>query len=301
MNLCDINTVKRLMSKYATGTKKGFGQNFLINEEIPYNIANESYSYHSMKNKASKKAVIEIGPGLGSLTSELCRLYDKVVAVEIDKTLIPILGETLGEFSNVEVINEDFLKLNLDEFLEKNLGECTISVCANLPYYITTPIIMALLENARRENGTSKFTSITVMVQKEVANRLCADSKSSDYGAITASINYYGEAKKLFDVSPDNFLPAPKVTSSVVRIELYDEPKYKVKSEYMLSRVIAGAFAQRRKTLLNSLSSSFAELSKEQIAKIIEGIGFDINIRGERLSISDFCTLSDEFSKVLNK
>ena len=301
MNLCDINTVKRLMSKYATGTKKGFGQNFLINEEIPYNIANESYSYHSMKNKALKKAVIEIGPGIGSLTSELCRLYDKVVAVEIDKTLIPILGETLGEFSNVEVINEDFLKLNLDEFLEKNLGECTISVCANLPYYITTPIIMALLENARRENGTSKFTSITVMVQKEVANRLCADSKSSDYGAITASINYYGEAKKLFDVSPDNFLPAPKVTSSVVRIELYDEPKYKVKSEYMLSRVIAGAFAQRRKTLLNSLSSSFAELSKEQIAKIIEGIGFDINIRGERLSISDFCTLSDEFSKVLNK
>lgn len=301
MNLCDINTVKRLMSKYDTGTKKGFGQNFLINEEVPYNIANESYNYHAAKDKAGKRAVIEIGPGIGSLTSELCRLYDKVIAVEIDKTLIPILGETLAEFDNVEVINEDFLKINLNEFLEKNLVECTISVCANLPYYITTPIIMALLENARKENGASKFTSITVMVQKEVALRLCADSKSSDYGAITASINYYGVAKKLFDVTPDNFLPAPKVTSSVVRIELYDEPKYSVESEKMLSRVIAGAFAQRRKTLLNSLLSSFGELSKEEIAKIIENLGFDINIRGERLSISDFCRLSDEFSKVLNK
>ena len=228
MNLCDINTVKRLMSKYDTGTKKGFGQNFLINEEVPYNIANESFNYHAFKNKDTKKAVIEIGPGIGSLTQELCQRYDKVIAVEIDKTLIPILGETLAEFDNVEVINEDFLKINLDELLEKNLEECTISVCANLPYYITTPIIMALLENARKENGASKFTSITVMVQKEVALRLCANSKSSDYGAITASINYYGEAKKLFDVSPDNFLPAPKVTSSVGIIELYDEPKYKV-------------------------------------------------------------------------
>ncbi|MBO5338822.1 MAG: ribosomal RNA small subunit methyltransferase A [Clostridia bacterium] len=301
MNLCDISTVKRLMSKYGTGTKKGFGQNFLINEEVPYSIAEASYSYHKSKYPNGKIAALEIGPGIGSLTSELCRAYDKVVAVEIDKTLIPILGETLAEFDNVTVVNEDFLKLELDSFLEKNLGECTISVCANLPYYITTPIIMALLENARRQNGASKFTSITVMVQKEVASRLCATPKDSDYGAITASINYYGEAKKLFDVTPDNFLPAPKVTSSVVRIELYDEPKYKVESEKMLHRVIAGAFAQRRKTLLNSLSSSFSELSKDEIAEIIVRLGFDINIRGERLSIEDFCSLSDEFTKVINK
>ena len=301
MNLCDISTVKRLMSKYGTGTKKGFGQNFLINEEVPYSIAEASYSYHKSKYPNGKIAALEIGPGIGSLTSELCRAYDKVVAVEIDKTLIPILGETLAEFDNVTVVNEEFLKLELDSFLEKNLGECTISVCANLPYYITTPIIMALLENARRQNGASKFTSITVMVQKEVASRLCATPKDSDYGAITASINYYGEAKKLFDVTPDNFLPAPKVTSSVVRIELYDEPKYKVESEKMLHRVIAGAFAQRRKTLLNSLSSSFSELSKDEIAEIIVRLGFDINIRGERLSIEDFCSLSDEFTKVINK
>lgn len=301
MNLCDISTVKRLMSKYGTGTKKGFGQNFLINEEVPYSIAEASYSYHKSKYPSGKIAALEIGPGIGSLTYELCRAYDKVVAVEIDKTLIPILGETLGEFDNVTVINEDFLKLELDSFLEKNLGECTISVCANLPYYITTPIIMALLENARRQNGACKFTSITVMVQKEVASRLCATPKDSDYGAITASINYYGEAKKLFDVTPDNFLPAPKVTSSVVRIELYDEPKYKVQSEKMLHRVIAGAFAQRRKTLLNSLSSSFSELTKDKIAEVILALGFDISIRGERLSIEDFCSLSDEFTKVINK
>ena len=301
MNLCDISTVKRLMSKYGTGTKKGFGQNFLINEEVPYSIAEASYSYHKSKYPNGKIAALEIGPGIGSLTSELCRAYDKVVAVEIDKTLIPILGETLGEFDNVTVVNEDFLKLELDSFLEKNLGECTISVCANLPYYITTPIIMALLENARGQNGASKFTSITVMVQREVASRLCATPKDSDYGAITASINYYGVARKLFDVTPDNFLPAPKVTSSVVRIELYDEPKYKVESEKMLHRVIAGAFAQRRKTLLNSLSSSFSELTKDKIAEIIVNLGFDINIRGERLSIADFCSLSDEFIKVINK
>lgn len=295
MNLCDINVVKRLMSKYQTGTKKGFGQNFLINKDVPYNIASESISYHKEKCGDMRNAVIEIGPGIGSLTSELCQVYDRVFAIEIDKTLIPILAETLNEYDNVTVINEDFLKINLDEFIEKNLGECTISVCANLPYYITTPIIMALLEKARNSDGTSKLTSITVMVQKEVALRLCADETKSDYGAITASINYYGEAKRLFDVTPDSFLPAPKVTSSVVRIELYPEPKYKVQSEDMLFKVISGAFSLRRKTLLNSLSSSFGNITKDKISEIITRLGFDSTIRGERLSIGDFCRLADEF------
>jgi 16S rRNA (adenine1518-N6/adenine1519-N6)-dimethyltransferase len=237
--------------------------------------------------------VLEIGPGIGALTNELCMRYDNVVCVEIDKTLIPVLNETLDDYENVKIVNEDFLKLDLDAFTKEYFGTNPISVCANLPYYITTPIIMKLLEE-----GRGRFVSLTVMVQKEVAARLCATSKESDYGAITASLNYYGKAVKLFDVSPDNFLPAPNVTSSVIRIELYKEIPYKVKNEKMLFEVIAGAFAQRRKTLLNSLSSHFPTVAKSQIAEIIEKCGFDINIRGERLSIEDFCSLADEFEAI---
>ncbi|MBO5287100.1 MAG: ribosomal RNA small subunit methyltransferase A [Clostridia bacterium] len=300
MNLCDVNVVKRLMAKYSTGTKKSFGQNFLINAEIPERIAEESFSYHKERNADKEGCVLEIGPGIGSLTSELCNLYDRVACVEIDKALIPILGETLAEFDNVKVINEDFLKLDLNKLLDQLFGSSPVSVCANLPYYITTPIIMKLLEEAKDGNGKSRLTSITVMVQKEVASRLCASCLDGDYGAITASLNYYGKVVKLFDVAPDNFLPPPKVTSSVIRIELYDQIPYKVKSEKMLFKVISGAFAQRRKTMLNSLSSSFSNVSKAKIAEIIERLGFDASIRGEKLSIEDFCHLADEFYGELN-
>lgn len=300
MNLCDVRFVKKLMAKYETGTKKSFGQNFLINRSVPQNIAYESYSYHKSKNEGKESGVIEIGPGIGSLTYELAQEYDKVVSVEIDKTLIPILEETLGECPNVTVVNEDFLKLDINQFISTHFSSSSVSVCANLPYYITTPIIMKLLENARNSQGESILTSITVMVQKEVANRLCASSKDGDYGAITASINYYGQAKKLFDVSPDNFLPAPKVTSTVIRIELYDKPVYKTKSEEMLFKVIEGAFAQRRKTMVNSLSSVFSNIPKAKIGEIITKLGFDINIRGEKLSIEEFCALADEFYGELN-
>ena len=293
MNLCDIKTVKRIMAEYGTGTKKAFGQNFLINADVPYSIAEESYSYHKSKTLTSS-GVIEIGPGIGSLTYELASRYEKVIAIEIDKTLIPILDKTLSEFDNVSVINDDFLKLDTRKLINDNFGEGSVSVCANLPYYITTPIIMKLLEESR-ENGKNRLTSITVMVQKEVAQRLCASERDKDYGAITASINYYGIVKKLFDVGPENFLPPPKVTSSVVRIELYDEPKYTVKNEKMLFDVIQGAFIQRRKTMLNSLSSHISFVSKERIGEIICELGFDIAIRGERLSIGDFCRLADKF------
>ena len=294
MNLCDIRTVKRIMAEHETGTKKAFGQNFLINPDVPYNIALQSYEYHKSKSPGTVHGVIEIGPGIGALTSELATRYEKVVAIEIDTTLIPILEKTLAEHSNITVINKDFLKLDTKALINEHFGNSPVSVCANLPYYITTPIIMKLLEESR-ENGKNRLTSITVMVQREVANRLCATSSHGDYGAITASINYYGQVQRLFDVTPDNFLPAPKVTSSVVRIELYDEPKYNVKSEKMLFDVIAGAFAQRRKTMLNSLSSYFSFISKDEIGKIITDLGFDINIRGERLSTGDFCALADAF------
>ena len=288
------------MAEFGTGTKKSFGQNFLINAEIPFNIAEESYSYHKSKHPTIDSGVIEIGPGIGSLTYELGQRYNKAVAVEIDSTLIPILEKTLGELDNVTVINGDFLKLETEKLINDNFGNIPVSVCANLPYYITTPIIMKLLEESR-VNGKNRLTSITVMVQKEVADRLCASEKDKDYGAITASINYYGTVKKLFDVGPDNFLPPPKVTSSVVRIELYDEMKYQVKNEKMLFDVIAGAFIQRRKTMLNSLSSHLSFVSKERIGQIIEELGFDINIRGERLSIADFCRLADRIYDEKNK
>lgn len=300
MNLCDVSVVKRIMAKHQTGTKKSFGQNFLINRAIPMSIAEESYSYHSSANQGKKSAVIEIGPGIGCLTNELCLCYDKVVAVEIDKALIPILKETVGEHENLTVINEDFLKVDLNSFIKEHFGEVSVSVCANLPYYITTPIIMKLLESARKENGASPLTSITVMVQKEVADRLCATETKGDYGAISASIAYYGRAVKLFDVSPDNFLPAPKVTSTVMRIELYEKPIYKTKSEKMLFRVIEGAFLQRRKTMVNSLSSAFSSIPKSRIGEIIEELGFDINVRGEKLSIESFCALADKFYEELN-
>jgi 16S rRNA (adenine1518-N6/adenine1519-N6)-dimethyltransferase len=185
------------------------------------------------------------------------------------------------------------MKLDLKSFIKENYGDTPVSVCANLPYYITTPIIMKLLEESRVD-GKSMFTSLTVMVQKEVADRLCATEKDSEYGAITASLNYYGKVKKLFTVAPGNFLPAPSVTSAVIRIELYEKNPYTVKSEKMLFDTISGAFAQRRKTMLNSLASSMSFVSKERIGQIINEIGFDANIRGEKLSISDFCALADK-------
>lgn len=293
MNLCNIRVVKDIMARYGTDTKKGFGQNFLINPAIPEDIADESCLYHREINGFGDSAVLEIGPGIGALTAQLCERYNKVVAVEIDKTLIPILAETLAEYDNITVINEDFLKLDLKSFVEENFGNMPVSVCANLPYYITTPIIMKLLEESRVD-GKSMFTSLTVMVQKEVADRLCATERDSEYGAITASINYYGKVKKLFTVAPGNFLPAPSVTSAVIRIELYKENPFTVKNEKMLFDVISGAFAQRRKTMINSLSSSLSFVSKERLGEIITELGFDINIRGEKLSISDFCALADK-------
>jgi 16S rRNA (adenine1518-N6/adenine1519-N6)-dimethyltransferase len=293
MNLCNIRVVKDLMARYGTDTKKGFGQNFLINPAVPENIADESYGYHRERNYGKESAVLEIGPGIGALTCQLCERYDKVVAVEIDRTLIPILDETLAEYDNIKVVNEDFMKLDLKSFIKENYGDTPVSVCANLPYYITTPIIMKLLEESRVD-GKSMFTSLTVMVQKEVADRLCATEKDSEYGAITASLNYYGKVKKLFTVAPGNFLPAPSVTSAVIRIELYEKNPYTVKSEKMLFDTISGAFAQRRKTMLNSLASSMSFVSKERIGQIINEIGFDANIRGEKLSISDFCALADK-------
>ena len=281
MNLCDIRTVREILSAFSTTTKKSFGQNFLINRSVPEDIADNCCD-------DSDSVIIEIGPGIGCLTAELAKRYKKVIAFEIDETLIPVLKYTLGEFRNVEVINQDIMEVDLAAVIEEKAKGEKISVCANLPYYITTPILMRLLESR------IEFDSITVMVQAEVAHRLAAAPGSSDYGAITASLNYYGTARKLFTVSAGNFMPAPKVNSAVVRIDLYKEKPIVPKSEEVFFKVIKSAFGQRRKTLANALQTGFPGIPKEDIIKIITECGFDERIRGEKLSTADFAALADK-------
>ena len=285
MKLTSIKDVQDIMSRHNLRFNKGYGQNFLINEAIPKRIAEEC-------GADKNSGILEIGPGIGTLTCELCQLYKKVVAVEIDTNLIPALNETTAEFDNLKIINSDILKININELISSEFGDMNVTVCANLPYYITTPIIMKLLESG------VKFDNITVMVQKEVASRLCAKPGQAEYGAITASVMRYGNVKKLFNVSAGSFIPAPKVDSAVVKIEIYKTPIYSTLSEICLTRCIRGAFAQRRKTLANSLSSEFCELTKESIADIIVDCGFEPTIRGEKLCIEELALLSD---KIYNK
>lgn len=284
MNLCDIRTVREILSAFGTTTKKGFGQNFLINASIPERIAENCCD-------ESDSVIVEIGPGIGCLTAELAKRYKKVIAFEIDKTLIPVLAYTLGEYKNVEVINADIMEVDLAAVLAEKAARERISVCANLPYYITTPILMRLLESG------IPFDSITVMVQAEVAARLAAAPGSADYGAITASLCYYGTPKRLFTVQAGNFMPAPKVNSAVVRIDLYKEKPVQPKDEKMLFAVIKAAFGQRRKTLTNALSTVFPERTKEELTAAVTACGFDERIRGERLSTADFATLADKLAE----
>jgi 16S rRNA (adenine1518-N6/adenine1519-N6)-dimethyltransferase len=233
------------------------------------------------------KTILEIGPGLGVLTYDLASRYDNVIALEIDEKLLPVLGYTLSEFKNVKVINTDVMKADLESLLQPYFEEGGVSVCANLPYYITTPILMKLLESRL------PFDYITIMIQSEVADRLCAKPGGKDCGAITAVLAYYGEAEKLFTVTADNFMPPPKVNSSVVRIRLYKDKPNKPKDEELFFKVIKAAFEQRRKTLLNALSCGFPEIPKEVLAEIIEKAGHRPDIRGEKLDVPMFCQLSD--------
>lgn len=278
--LTDLSYIRELLSGEDTGAKKRFGQNFLINEAIPRRIAYEGCEENS--------AVLEIGPGLGTLTVELAARAKKVVAVEIDPDMVSILETTLAGCDNVKVIRGDILKCDLNALIKEEFaGYDDIRVCANLPYYVTTPVLMFLLESG------IAFKSITVMVQKEVADRLTAEAGSAEYGAITASIAYHGRAEKLFSVAAGNFFPAPKVESCVLRINCYDEPPYKVADEATLFRCIKAAFAFRRKTLANALSSEFAYLDKAAATDVIVRSGLASDVRGEKLSIAQFAFLSD--------
>ena len=287
MNLCDTKTIKHIMSVFDLKFRKEFGQNFLINRSVVEDIADNCAD-------SVDTSILEIGPGIGPLTTELALRYNQVVALEIDNGLIPVLKYTLGEFNNVTVYNEDVMKVDLDALLKPYFDSGKVSVCANLPYYITTPILMKLLECGL------PFDYVTIMIQSEVADRLCAKAGSSDYGAITAVLAYYGVAEKLFTVSAGNFMPAPKVNSTVVRIKLHKEKPYKPMDEKVFFRTIKGAFEQRRKTLPNALSASFGELTKDEITEAIVQCGHKPDIRGEKLDVAQFVALSDKLFELIN-
>ncbi|MBR2388485.1 MAG: 16S rRNA (adenine(1518)-N(6)/adenine(1519)-N(6))-dimethyltransferase RsmA [Clostridia bacterium] len=290
MNLCDLREIKQIMQMFSLNFKKEFGQNFLTDNMVVEDIADMCCDF-------TAKTVLEIGPGIGSLTQELAKRYENVVAFEIDKGLIPVLKYTLGSYPNVKVINEDIMEADLKTVLAPYFEKGGVSVCANLPYYITTPILMKLLESGL------PFDYITVMVQKEVADRLCAKTGGKDCGAITSVLAYYGSAEMLFRVNADRFVPPPKVDSAVMRIKLYREGErpYHPKSVDMLFRTIKAAFEQRRKTLPNSLSASFSELDKATLTGIVTSLGHSENIRGEKLTIEEFVALSDRLFEEINK
>ena len=280
MDLCNLSVIKEVMAEAGITFRKEFGQNFLTNRMIPEDIADNCAD-------TSNSLILEIGPGIGCLTKELALRYKKVVAVEIDKGLIPVLSRTLGEFDNVTVINGDIMETDIEALIADHSDGMPVSVCANLPYYITTPILMRLLECG------VKFKSITVMIQNEVAARLVSPPGKSDYGAITAVLGYYGVARKLFKVSAGCFIPAPKVDSAVVRIDLFDEPKYKPKNEKFFRDLIKAAFEMRRKTLTNAINAKFPHIEKGRIAEALKSMGLDESIRGERLSTEQYVILSD--------
>ncbi len=286
INLCSPRYVKELMDEFSIAPQKRYGQNFLINDAIPVRIAEASA-------ETDVPCVLEIGPGIGTMTRELCDLFDTVTAVEIDRDLIPVLGKTLSDKDNVTVVNSDIMEIDIDAMTREKFGDRDFAVCANLPYYITTPIIMKLLEC-----GCPRLRSITVMIQTEVADRLVSKAGSAEYGAITAAVAYYGQAKKLFSVSPGSFLPAPKVSSTVIKIDIYPEDSRPVrpKNEKLMFKLISAAFGQRRKTLPNALSAGVPNLDKEKLLSALDVMGLDPRVRGEALDITQFAEIADRLS-----
>lgn len=286
MKLTDRSAVQELLTRYGISMKKKYGQNFLVNEAIPRRIA------ESGADKGCQ--VLEIGPGIGTMTRELAAIADRVVAVEIDSTLLPVLEETLADYNNVKIVHGDILKTDLDALWQEQFGGSgDLRVCANLPYYVTTPILTYLLESSL------PLRSITVMVQKEVADRLCASPGGESYGALSLAVAYRGKAKKCFTVSGGSFFPPPKVDSTVVRIDLFERSPFGLTpvEERIFFRLVRGAFGQRRKTISNALASEFSEFSKEQLQILLTEAGFSPTVRGETLSAADFAALARSFAK----
>ena len=284
--LTDLSVIRTLCEKYDFALSKGFGQNFIINPGLPPKIVDASGVDKSW-------GVLEIGPGIGALSHELCERAGKVVAVELDKTLLPILDETMARFDNFEVVSADILKTDIPALVREKFAGLTPIVCANLPYNITTPAITALIES-------KCFESITVLVQKEVAERLCAAPGTSAYGAFSVFMQYYTEPEYLFAVPRECFEPQPKVTSAVLRAVVRRKPPVEVEDEKFFFRVVYAAFALRRKTLVNSLMTAFgSQLTKEQVTQAVTSCGLEANIRGERLGLSEFAALSAEIAALL--
>lgn len=270
-NLTNIGVVKEILEKHGFNFSKGLGQNFLINPDVCPKIA-------EMGNANSEYGIIEIGTGFGTLTAELAKRAKKVVAVEIDSRLLPILDETLEEFDNIKIINKDVMKCDLHSLIKEEFEGMKVAVCANLPYYITSPIIMMLLEN------NLPIDSITVMVQKEAAQRLCAKVGTRESGAITVGVNYHGSVKKLFDVSRGSFMPAPNVDSAVIRIDINNDKKLPAETEKLFFEIVKCGFSQRRKTLVNSLTKQM-NLDKEIVLSSLNDNNIKHTVRIEELSM----------------
>ena len=284
-NLTNINVVKELLKKYGFTFSKGLGQNFLINPSVCPKIAEYGFA-------ESGYGILEIGTGFGTLSCELAKGADKVVAIEIDSRLLPVLGETMADFDNFKVINADIMKTDLDSLIKQEFDGLKVAVCANLPYYITSPVIMKLLESE------IPAEAITVMVQKEAAQRLCARMGTREAGAITAAVNYYGSAELLFNVSRGSFMPAPNVDSAVIQIRPDNKYRNKIDDRELYFRVIKGAFAQRRKTLANSLNASIG-VEKTVIYDILKEMGLKETIRCEQLNMDQWTEFVNTLKNII--
>lgn len=281
--LSDIGTIKRILTKHGFNFSKALGQNFLVNPSVCPKMAQQC-------GINENTGVLEIGPGIGVLTCELAQRAKKVVAIELDKRLLPVLNETLFEFDNVKIINNDIMQMDLKSLLTEEFFGMNVVVCANLPYYITSPILMKLLEEKLN------LSAITVMVQKEVAQRICAGAGNRNSGSISLAINYYAEPEILFFVKSGSFMPAPKVDSAVIRLNIRKNPACEVCDEKLLFRVIKVSFLQRRKTVINALSNNW-NLSKETLFSVFDELEIEAKSRAENLTLEQFAKLTNFLCK----
>lgn len=282
-NLTNITVIRDIFERHGFSFNKNLGQNFLVNPSVCPKIAEMGNARHGW-------GILEIGTGVGVLTHELAKRADKVAAVEIDSRLIPVLEETLAEHDNVKIINEDVMKADLAKIISENFAGLKVGVCANLPYYITSPVIMLLLESRL------PIESVTVMVQKEAGKRLCAEMGTRDAGAVTAAVRYYSEPKLLFNVSRGSFMPAPNVDSCVIRLDIKKETELEISDEVFFFKVVRGAFSQRRKNICNSISSALG-LPKQTVAEAVAETGISETARAEQLKMTDFAAIAEKLLK----